>query len=61
LWLTACGLYAYNYSVGLTFLFFLSFCHVLLEFPLNMFSIIGIGKETMSIVKGGFKKAEAKS
>ena len=55
LWLTACGLYAYNYSVGLTFLFFLSFCHVLLEFPLNMFSIIGIGKETLAIAKNGFR------
>ena len=57
IWLAACGLYAYNYALGLSFLFFLSFTHVLLEFPLNMVSIIGIGKETMSIAKNGFKKS----
>ncbi|MCF8408119.1 MAG: hypothetical protein K9G36_04025 [Crocinitomicaceae bacterium] len=54
LWLTACGLYAYDYALGLSFLFFLSFSHVLLEFPLNIVSIVGIGKETLSIVKHGF-------
>jgi hypothetical protein len=54
LWLTACGLYAYDYALGLSFLFFLSFSHVLLEFPLNIVSIVGIGKETLSIVKNGF-------
>jgi hypothetical protein len=57
LWLTACALYAYNYSLGLSFLFFLSFTHVLLEFPLNMVSIVGIGKETYQIATKGFKKA----
>jgi hypothetical protein len=56
LWLTACALYAYNYSLGLSFLFFLSFTHVLLEFPLNMVSIVGIGKETYEIATKGFKK-----
>jgi hypothetical protein len=54
LWLTACGLYAYDYGLGLSFLFFLSFSHVLLEFPLNIVSIVGIGKETLSIFKNGF-------
>ena len=54
LWLTACGLYAYDYALGLSFLFFLSFSHVLLEFPLNIVSIVGIGKESLSIVKNGF-------
>jgi hypothetical protein len=57
IWLSACGLYAYNYALGLSFLFFLSFTHVLLEFPLNMVSIVGIGKETISIAKYGFKKS----
>ena len=57
IWLSACGLYAYNYALGLSFLFFLSFTHVLLEFPLNMVSIVGIGKETISIAKNGFKKS----
>ncbi len=56
LWLIACGLYAYDYSVGLSFLFFLSFTHVLLEFPLNIVSIIGIGQESISIFKQGFSK-----
>ena len=58
LWLSACALYAYNYSLGLSFLFFLSFTHVLLEFPLNMVSIVGIGKETYQIATKGFKKLE---
>ena len=57
IWLSACGLYAYDYALGLSFLFFLSFTHVLLEFPLNMVSIVGIGKETISIAKNGFKKS----
>jgi hypothetical protein len=54
LWLLACGLYIYDYGIGLTFLFFLSFTHVLLEFPLNMVSIFGIGKEAFDIFKNGF-------
>ena len=58
LWIVACSLYAYNYAIGLSFLFFLSFTHVLLEFPLNVTSIIGIGKETRSIIKNGFAKKE---
>lgn len=64
LWLVACGLYLYNYATGLKFLFFLSFSHVLLEFPLNILSIVGIGKETISIFRHGFKKdslAESKA
>ncbi|NBR14806.1 MAG: hypothetical protein EBQ94_02220 [Flavobacteriales bacterium] len=60
LWLTACGLYAYDYSMGLTYLFFLSFCHVLLEFPLNVVSIVGIGKESYSIFTQGFRKTSVK-
>ena len=58
LWLISCGLYAYDYAIGLSFLFFLSFTHVLLEFPLNVTSIIGIGKETRSIIKHGFAKKD---
>ncbi len=54
LWLLACGLYLYDYATGLMYLFFLSFTHVLLEFPLNMMSIIGIAKETREIFKKGF-------
>ena len=61
LWLAACGFYIYDYSLGLSVLFFLSFTHVLLEFPLNIVSIIGIGKESVSIVKHGFKPLPSKS
>lgn len=59
LWLLACSAYAYDYSIGLNFLFFLSFTHVLLEFPLNIVSMVGIGTESFSIFKNGFKKSIA--
>jgi hypothetical protein len=45
LWGLSLGIYAYNYSLGLKWLFFLSFTHVFLEFPLNQLTLIGIGKE----------------
>jgi hypothetical protein len=45
IWGASIILYAYNYEVGLKWLFLLSFLHVLLEFPLNFRSIIGIGQE----------------
>jgi hypothetical protein len=54
LWVASLVVYAINYSLGLQWLFFLSFCHVLLEFPLNFQSIVGIFKETGSIIKNGF-------
>ncbi len=56
LWVTSVALYMYNYKLGLQWLLFLSFMHVLLEFPLNMISIIGIGKHVKSKV---FKTAQA--
>ncbi|MBS1772662.1 MAG: hypothetical protein JST82_07375 [Bacteroidetes bacterium] len=43
-WLISIALYLYDYGIGLQWLVFLSFLHVLLEFPLNVTSIIGIGK-----------------
>ncbi len=45
LWAISLALYAVNYSLGLRWLFFLSFTHVVLEFPLNQLTLIGIGKE----------------
>jgi hypothetical protein len=45
LWLASIGVYAYDYNIGLVTLFLLSYLHVMLEFPLNHQSIIGIGKE----------------
>lgn len=56
LWLVSVALYMYNYAIGLKWLIFLSFMHVLLEFPLNMISIIGIGKHVKGKV---FKPAQA--
>lgn len=44
-WAVSLGLYAWDYGVGLRWLFALSFAHVLLEFPLNHRSILGIGQE----------------
>jgi hypothetical protein len=58
IWASASIFYAYDYSLGLSLLFFLSFTHVLLEFPLNIVSIVGISKETISIAKNGFSLKE---
>jgi hypothetical protein len=59
LWLISLVLYGVNYALGLRWLYFLSFCHVLLEFPLNMVSITGIFKEGASIASNGFKLTPA--
>jgi hypothetical protein len=56
LWIASLAVYAYNYALGLQWLFFLSFSHVLLEFPLNFTSFVGIFKETGSIIANGFTK-----
>ena len=61
IWIISLALYAYSYKVGLQWLFFLSFTHVLLEFPLNFTSMVGIVKETGTIWKKGFKPAPAKT
>jgi len=52
IWLASIGIYAYDYALGLKWLFFLSFSHVLLEFPLNHLTFMNIGKEIGSIVSG---------
>jgi hypothetical protein len=61
LWVVSLILYGVNYSLGLRWLYFLSFCHVLLEFPLNVVSVTGIGKELMTISKTGFKPVLARA
>lgn len=43
-WLISIGIYLYDFSLGLIWLFFLSYLHVLLEFPLNFTSVVGIFK-----------------
>ena len=59
LWVTSLVLYGVNYQLGLRWLYFLSFCHVLLEFPLNWVSITGIVRETGTIMQRGFKLTPA--
>ncbi len=44
IWLVSICIYMKDYQLGLQWLFFLSFLHVFLEFPLNYMSAIGIGK-----------------
>lgn len=42
LWILSMALYVYDYGIGLKALYFLSFLHVFLEFPLNITSFQGI-------------------
>lgn len=51
LWITSISLYIYDYKVGFTCLFLLSFLHVLLELPLNVVSIRGIFQESTLLMK----------
>ncbi len=50
-WLFSVALYIFDYGLGLKVLYFLSFLHVFLEFPLNIVSFTGIGKELFSLTK----------
>ncbi|MEM8681730.1 MAG: hypothetical protein AAGF97_20465, partial [Planctomycetota bacterium] len=50
IWIASLALYAREYQLGLKWLFLLSFAHVLLEFPLNHRSFIGIGQEMLQWV-----------
>ncbi len=45
LWLGSLALYAWNYRTGMLVLFALSWLHVLLEFPLDHRTFLGIGRE----------------
>ena len=45
LWAASVVLYFYNYRLGIKWLFMLSLAHVILEFPLNHRSFLGIGKQ----------------
>jgi hypothetical protein len=51
-WVGSVALYLTDYSLGFRWLFLLSFLHVMLEFPLNHQSFIGIGKEVRGILAG---------
>lgn len=50
-WVLSVAIYFYDYNVGIKALFFLSFLHVFLEFPLNVVSVQGIVKSLAGIKK----------
>jgi hypothetical protein len=52
IWIASVALYFYNYRLGLSWLFMLSLGHVILEFPLNQRSFIGIGRELKQRIAG---------
>ncbi|HEX8748546.1 MAG TPA: hypothetical protein VF717_15350 [Pyrinomonadaceae bacterium] len=51
LWACALALYARNYETGMTVLYSLSILHVMLEFPLNHQTFLGITKETRALLR----------
>jgi hypothetical protein len=52
IWIGSVALYFYDYRLGLSWLFTLSLSHVILEFPLNQRSFVGIGRELKRRVAG---------
>ena len=50
-WAGAVALYAFDYATGLSVLYVLSLLHVLLEFPLNHQTFVGIGSELRALVR----------
>lgn len=50
-WIGALLLYARNYETGMTVLYSLSILHVMLEFPLNHQTFLGITKEARSLMR----------
>ena len=51
LWVFSVVLYVIDYNIGLKALYFLSFLHVFLEFPLNITSFQGIIKSVLPVKK----------
>lgn len=51
-WIASVAIYMIDYKSGFRWLFLLSFLHVLLEFPLNHQSFIGIWRELKGLVTG---------
>ena len=56
IWLASLVLYGMNYSLGFKWLFFLSFAHVFLEFPLDHLTMITAVKETTKIFTTKYTK-----
>ncbi|MGZ5431494.1 MAG: hypothetical protein ACXWH7_01105 [Thermoanaerobaculia bacterium] len=50
-WSVAVALYAFDYTTGLSVLYVLSVLHVLLEFPLDHQTFVGIGAELRTLVR----------
>jgi hypothetical protein len=51
LWAASLAIYARSYELGFVVLYFLSVLHVMLEFPLNHQTFIGIGKELRGLAR----------
>ncbi len=51
LWAISVALYVIDYNIGLKALYFVSFLHVFLEFPLNIVSFQGIIKSVLPVKK----------
>jgi hypothetical protein len=51
LWIASLGIYAYDFQLGMITLYFLSVLHVMLEFPLNHQTFVGIGRELGAFAK----------
>lgn len=58
-WLASVALYAQSYELGARWLFALSYAHVLLEFPLNHRSFVGIVQELGTRLAPGRSRAQA--
>jgi hypothetical protein len=56
IWVASLVLYGMNYSLGFKWLFFLSFAHVFLEFPLDHLTMITAVKETTKIFTTKYTK-----
>jgi hypothetical protein len=59
LWVAALAIYAWNYQLGFAVLYFLSVLHVMLEFPLNHQSFVGIGRELHALLRPASRPARA--
>lgn len=59
LWLASVALYAWDYRTGMVVLFALSWLHVILEFPLDHRTFVGIGRELATLVRGAGRGGEA--
>jgi hypothetical protein len=51
-WIASIGVYLYDYTIGLRWLFFLSLTHVLLEFPLDHRTFINVWNEARNVIAG---------